>query len=47
MQTLGQIPTPKEYVNLMLDEVGYHRQLLGKTFVDNSCGDGNVLVDAV
>ena len=47
MQTLGQIPTPKEYVNLMLDEVGYHRQLLGKTFVDNSCGDGNVLVEAV
>lgn len=47
MQILGQIPTPEEYVNLMLDEVGYHKQLVGKTFIDNSCGDGNVLVEAV
>lgn len=47
MQILGQIPTPEEYVNLMLDEVGYKEQLLGKTFIDNSCGDGNVLVEAV
>lgn len=47
MQNLGQIPTPEEYVNLMLDEVEYHEQLLGKTFIDNSCGDGNVLVEAV
>ena len=44
---LGQIPTPEEYVKRMLDEVGYHRQLVGKTFIDNSCGDGNVLVEAV
>lgn len=47
MQILGQIPTPEKYVNLMLDEVGYQEQLLGKTFIDNSCGDGNVLVEAV
>lgn len=47
MQILGQIPTPEKYVNLMLDEVGYQEQLLGKTFVDNSCGDGNVLTEAV
>ena len=47
MQNLGQIPTPEKYVNLMLDEVGYHEQLLGKTFIDNSCGGGNVLTEAV
>ena len=47
MQILGQIPTPEKYVNLMLNEVGYHEQLLGKTFIDNSCGDGNVLAEAV
>ena len=47
MQILGQIPTPEKYVNLMLDEVGYREQLLGKTFIDNSCGDGNVLTEAV
>ena len=47
MQILGQIPTPPKYVNLMLDEVGYQEQLLGKTFIDNSCGDGNILVEAV
>lgn len=47
MQSLGQIPTPEKYVNLMLDEVGYKEQLLGKTFIDNSCGDGNVLTEAV
>ena len=47
MQILGQIPTPEKYVNLMLDEVGYQEQLLGKTFIDNSCGDGNILVEAV
>ena len=47
MQILGQIPTPEKYVSLMLDEVGYQEQLLGKTFIDNSCGDGNILVEAV
>lgn len=47
MQILGQILTPEKYVNLMLDEVGYREQLLGKTFIDNSCGDGNVLTEAV
>lgn len=47
MQILGQIPTPEKYVNLMLDEVGYQEQLLGRTFIDNSCGDGNVLTEAV
>jgi len=47
MQILGQIPTPGKYVDLMLDEVGYRERLLGKTFVDNSCGDGNVLSEAV
>ena len=35
MQILGQIPTPEKYVSLMLDEVGYQEQLLGKTFIDN------------
>ena len=47
MQILGQIPTPEKYVSLMLDVVGYQEQLLGKTFIDNSCGDGNILVEAV
>ena len=47
MQILGQIPTPQKYVKLMLDEVGYQKQLLGKTFIDNSCGDGNILAEAV
>lgn len=31
----------------MLDEVGYTKNLYGKSFLENSCGDGQILCEAV
>lgn len=43
-----QVFTPEEYVNLMLDEVGYTgATILNKSFLENSVGDGNILLQAV
>ena len=39
--------TPKYIVNKMLDEVGYIDNLYGKSFLENSCGDGQILCEAV
>lgn len=39
-----QIFTPNDYVNELLDCVGYIDNLYGKRILENSCGDGNVLV---
>ncbi len=39
--------TPIHIVNKMLDDVGYINDLYGKTFLENSCGDGQVLCEAV
>lgn len=42
-----QIPTPQEYVRHMLDYVGYRDHLYGKSVLENSCGEGNVLLEIV
>lgn len=39
--------TPIHIVNSMLDEVGYIENLYGKSFLENSCGTGHILCEAV
>jgi len=42
-----QIFTPKEQVTKMLDLALYTKNLYGKRFLENSCGDGEILIQAV
>lgn len=42
-----QIFTPENYVRELLDSVGYTHDLYGKRIIENSCGDGNILVAVV
>lgn len=42
-----QIFTPENYVRELLDSVGYIEHLYGKRILENSCGDGNILVAVV
>lgn len=42
-----QVFTPKDYVEELLDSINYTHDLYGKKFLENSCGDGNILVVAV
>lgn len=42
-----RIFTPTEYVNELLDTIGYKGQLYGKSILENSCGDGKILVEVV
>ena len=42
-----QIPTPAKYVEQMLDYVGYKNNLWGYKVLENSCGEGNILVEIV
>lgn len=42
-----QIPTPQEYVIHMLDYIGYSKKLYGKRVLENSCGEGNILLEIV
>lgn len=42
-----QVFTPENYVRELLDSVGYTQQLYGKKILENSCGDGNILVAVV
>ena len=39
--------TPTYIVKKMLDEVGYTVDLYGKKFLENSCGDGQILCEAI
>lgn len=39
-----QIFTPDDYVKELLDSVGYNENLYKKSILENSCGDGNILV---
>lgn len=39
--------TPAHIVDIMLDEVGYIENLYGKSFLENSCGTGHILCEAV
>lgn len=42
-----QVFTPENYVRELLDSVGYTENLYGKRLLENSCGDGNILVVVV
>lgn len=42
-----QIFTPKENVVQLLDWVGYKKNLYGKKIIENSCGDGQILIEIV
>lgn len=42
-----QVFTPENYVRELLDSVGYTEHLYGKKILENSCGDGNILVAIV
>lgn len=42
-----QIPTPQKYVQQMLDYVDYSKNLYGKKVLENSCGEGNILLEVV
>lgn len=42
-----QIFTPKEQVSKMLDSALYTKDLYGKRFLENSCGNGEILIQAV
>lgn len=44
-----KIYTPNKVVNLMLDEVGFTtiENIKDKHIIDNSCGDGNFIVEIV
>lgn len=42
-----QIFTPDKYVEEMLNRIGYVKNLVGKTILENSCGQGNILVPIV
>lgn len=38
-----KVYTPDNWVNILLDEVGYSSQLFGQRVLENSCGTGNIL----
>ena len=40
-----QIPTPQAYVRQMLDYIDYSEDLYGKRVLENSCGEGNILLE--
>lgn len=42
-----QVFTPQNYVEKLLDSVGYKSNLFGKRLLENSCGEGNILIEAV
>ena len=42
-----QVFTPQDYVEKILDDVGYISNLYGKKVLENSCGDGNILTKVV
>ena len=39
-----KIFTPIEYVKELLDVIGYKDQLYGKSILENSCGDGKIMI---
>ena len=42
-----QVPTPIQYVEQMLDNIGYKHNLWGRKVLENSCGEGNILIEIV
>lgn len=47
MNVKCQIFTPENYVEELLDSINYKRKLYGKKILENSCGDGNIIVEIV
>lgn len=47
MNAKCQVFTPENYVEELLDSIGYRENIYGKTIMENSCGDGNILVSIV
>lgn len=47
MKKKYQVFTPRDYVNRLLDSIDYTCDLYGKKIMENSCGDGNILVEVV
>lgn len=47
MNTKCQVFTPPDYVEKLLNIVEYRSDLYGKKVLENSCGDGNILVAIV
>lgn len=47
MNRKSQVFTPANYVEELLDSVDYKANLHGKKVLENSCGDGNILVAIV
>ena len=41
------IPTPERYVKKLLDSVGYKKNIIGKKILENSCGEGKILIEIV
>lgn len=42
-----QIFTPEKYVKKLLKLINYKNDVYGKLFLENSCGEGNILIEAV
>lgn len=42
-----QVFTPSEYANQLLDHIGYFGDVVGKKVSENSCGDGNILIEII
>ena len=42
-----QVFTPENYVEKLLDSIGYLSNLYGKKIMENSCGDGNILISII
>ncbi|MED4732430.1 N-6 DNA methylase [Aneurinibacillus migulanus] len=48
MNNKCQIFTPEPYVKKMLDAIDYEgKQIVGKYILENSCGEGNILIEIV
>lgn len=48
MKQNGQVFTPDHYLYILLDTISYEgKHILGKVFMENSCGDGRILCEAV
>ena len=42
-----QVFTPQNYVEKLLDSIDYSHNIIGKSIMENSCGDGNILTVVV
>lgn len=47
INTKCQVFTPKNYVKELLDSVGYKGNVFDKLILENSCGDGSILIEIV